>query len=112
MDAWLSHDVEGAALLRAQLDEVKVESSCGYGCGSIGFVFADGDPEAAGEGLEQFDVDAQIVDDEKNVVGGMFLLLRPGPRLHDVDVFSLRDDPIAELPALEHVVWFTRDATA
>ena len=103
MQAWLDHDVTGAAVLRGQLTEdTVVYRSCDCGCASIGFANIEDGPEL---GLSVFDVDAEIVDGNGVSVGGMMLTIRNG-RLHDVDVHSWFDE--VPFPTVDQIRWHPR----
>jgi hypothetical protein len=105
LSALLAHDVEGAVPLREQLSVAKIVSSCGCGCGSIGFVFDDHTP-APSSTATLFPVEGEILDDRGNVVGGLLLFVVDG-RLHDVDVYSYDGDPLP-LPDAQRVRWTAR----
>lgn len=103
MRAWLAHEVSGATGLRAQLSEgTKVYRSCDCGCASIGFLDLDGESNSR---AFVFDVDAEIVDEWGNSIGGMILTVRDG-RLHDVDVHSWFGR--LPFPAIDRIRWNLR----
>ena len=83
----LSHSFDGVEALRDQWAHASLEPSCECGCGSIGFVF-DGDflpaPSSARNPLP---VEADVIDADGEVVGGVIVLLREGV-LDDIDVHS------------------------
>jgi len=89
LSAWLAHDVPGAERLRSQLSaEMEVYSSCDCGCSSIGFVHA---AESTGQGRSIFGIDAEVVGEDGESIGGMMLTIRGG-QLYDVDVHSWFDE--------------------
>jgi hypothetical protein len=97
--AWLSFDVESAAGLRTQLEAAPlVERSCECGCSSIGFEHSVAAASFVGVGV--FPVDAIVLDDAGESIGGMVLLTKAG-HLHDVDVHTWTDN--FEFPDLDHV---------
>lgn len=97
---------DAAAALRPQLAEARVVSSCTCGCELIGFVSSDlGTPRAMPEAT-LFPVEGDVVDDIGEVVGGLILFLRDGG-LHDLEVFSLANEPLP-LPDPAHVRWTVR----
>lgn len=101
--AWLDHDVVGARALRSQLStETRVFSSCDCGCASIGFVHEDDDSEP---GASIFDVDAEIVNESGESVGGMALFVKAG-HLHDVDIHSWHDE--LPFPTVDQIRWHVR----
>lgn len=101
----LAHDVDGADLLRAQLADARVASNCDCGCGSIGFA-------SAGEAVQPdevrstlFPVEADVLDDDGEVIGGLLLFVRDG-RLFDLEVFSVGHHPLP-MPDVSHVRWIS-----
>ena len=107
--AWLAHDVDGAAELREQLnDQLRVFSSCGCGCASIGFENLGAEVEEA-EGVSVFDIDAEVVDGAGTSIGGMMLTIRRG-RLHDIDVHTWFDE--IQFPSLSSIRWHPRQSPA
>jgi hypothetical protein len=104
LTAWLDHGVEGAIALRTQLNsELRVFGSCDCGCGSLGFALAVADTR--GEEVSMFPIDAEIVDGEGRVIGGMVLLVRDG-RLHDIDIHTYEE--AQAFPTLVRVRWHRR----
>jgi hypothetical protein len=97
--AWLSFDVESAVELRTQLEAAPlVDRSCECGCSSIGFVHSVETANVVGVGV--FPIDAVVLDDAGESIGGMVLLTKAG-HLHDVDVHTWTDN--FEFPDLDHV---------
>jgi uncharacterized protein DUF6984 len=102
--ALLAQSPDGEHLL-AETNDASVAPSCGCGCGSIGFLYADhsgGEPEIPA----LFPIEGEVLDEESNPVGGLLLFLRSG-RPHDLEVFSYADTPLP-LPEPEKVRWVDR----
>ena len=94
LDTLLCHQFEGVEALRSQWGHTLVESSCGCGCGSIGFVFeADFEPTPS-TASNPLPVEAEVVDADGEVVGGIIVLVRDG-LLDDVDVHAYGQAPLA-----------------
>lgn len=93
LDAVLALTFDGVEALRDQWAHASVEPSCECGCGSIGFVF-DGDflptPSSARNPLP---VEADVIDADGEVVGGVIVLLREGV-LDDIDVHAFGEGPL------------------
>lgn len=89
----LSRSFDGVEALRDQWAHASVEPSCECGRGSIGFVF-DGDflpaPSSARTPLP---VEADVIDADGEVVGGVIVLVREGV-LDDIDVHSFGERPL------------------
>ena len=84
--AWLDHDVAGAALLLGQLtEETQVYRSCDCGCSSLGFVHTH---EATEQGASIFEIDAEVMNERGESIGGMMLTVREG-RLRTTQLSTL-----------------------
>jgi hypothetical protein len=104
LTAWLDHDVAGAIELRTQVNsDLRVFGSCDCGCGSLGFARPVDD--TTGGGVSMFPIDAEIIDGNGQMIGGMVLLVREG-RLHDIDIHTYEE--AQPFPTLACVRWHRR----
>lgn len=103
MDALLGHSFDGVESLRRQWEGALVESSCMCGCGSIGFVFGGSSAVAPGGARHPVPVEADIVDERDEIVGGVLVFVRDGV-LDDIDVYSVMEDP-QPFPDLASIRW-------
>ncbi len=77
-------------------------SSCGCGCGSIGFVHPECATPASIEG-GLYPIEGMVLDESSQSIGGLLLFVRNG-LLHDIDAFSTAQHSIS-IPPLERVRW-------
>jgi hypothetical protein len=89
----LGHSFDGVEALRDQWAHALVEPSCECGCGSIGFVFADDFQPTPSSARNPLPVEAEIIDADGHVVGGVIVLVRNG-LLDDVDVHAFGEMPL------------------
>jgi hypothetical protein len=106
IDALLGFAFEGVETLRAQFSLARVHSSCNCGCGSIGFDFADPASLPRAIASNPLPVEAEVLDSEGEVIGGVIVLLRDG-LLDDVDVYSASGSPLP-MPRLDQLRWWRR----
>lgn len=103
MDALLGQCFDGVESLRRQWERALVESSCECGCGSIAFVFVEPPPCAPDATRHRVPVEAEIVDERDEIVGGVIVFVRDGV-LDDVDVYSVVEEP-QPFPDLASIRW-------
>jgi hypothetical protein len=83
--------LEDAQSLRLQAASTRAAASCACGCGSI--YLAANDARQAFDMVSLPVVEGDVVGDDGQVVGGLLLFVRDG-RLHNLEVYSVTDDPL------------------
>ena len=92
-----SVDFPEAASLRAQIPDARVRTSCECGCGTIAFELAEVPNEPLMRG-RRADVEANIVGDKGDYVGGLILWLDSVGRLAELEIYDW-DTPLPIPPA-------------
>ncbi|MEC4615050.1 hypothetical protein [Tsukamurella tyrosinosolvens] len=101
LDGFLSSDFAGVEELRAQVSTLQARPSCSCGCGSIALL-ADR-RVAASPRITWSPLEADVVDDAGNSIGGLLLFANDG-YLDDLEVYSYLDEPL-QLPPVDRIRW-------
>lgn len=100
LDALLAQDVEGVTALRLQARDLLARRGCSCGCGTIDLVPQD--PDAPRSAAHPVPVEATVLNDLGEPVGGVLVLVQEG-LLTSLEVYGFDDEPLA-MPQPTHLV--------
>jgi hypothetical protein len=107
LDLLLTQDFEGVDALRAQVPHVSVVGRCTCGCATVDLAVDKGRCKPAPSYSRPILSEAQVVDDDKEPLGGVIAFLDDG-YLSMLEIYSY-GDPIPKWPEKDRVTLVLRD---